>query len=189
MKRGQTFIPLRNQAWPIAAAGFTRRTGASIATASKFGPITFPRISIVSAMPARRLVRNGLNAGAPRAIMFLSGRLRLDRSEWGPMWRAWAKLRQLKKKSRQQRRLQALLRIRLRLRNLRLRTRARLNREPVVLRPHRQLLLRRRQVLLRPPPPLLRIHHQSLRLHRIQWAYRRLIRRPGIIDIFIRRAA
>jgi hypothetical protein len=92
-------------------------------------------------------------------------------------------LPQRKKTSRPQRRLQALLR------NHRPRIRARLNREPVVPRPRRRLLLRRRQVLLQPRPRLLPIHHRPRRLHRIQPAYRRLTPRPGIIDIFMRRAA
>ena len=135
------------------------------------------------------------------------------------MWRILAKLRQLKKKSRQRRRPQTLLQPRLRLhnhrpqmflrlnrgrrhrqlplrqrnlyrRNHRRRMQAPLTRERVVLRRlHRRLLLRRRPVLLQLHPPLLRVHHRVLRLHRIQLAYRRLIPRPGIIDIFIHRAA
>ena len=106
------------------------------------------------------------------------------------MWRILAKLRQLKKKSRQPRRPQTLLRIRLQLHNHRLRMRARLNRERVVPRRlHRRLLLRRRPVLLQLHLLPLRIRHRPLRLHRIQLAYRRLIPRPGIIDIFIPRAA
>src|ERR1700731_411272 len=184
MKKEQIFIPLRNRGWPIAAGGFTRQTAASIATVSKSAPITLPPISIVSAMQGRRLVRNGLNAAAHRAIIFLIGRLFWDRSEWAPMWRTWAKLRQLKKKSRRQHRL--LLRIRLLLGNHRLRTRARLNREPVV---PRLLLLRRRQALLQVRRARLRIHHRLLLLHQIQPAYHRLTPPPGIIDIFIRRAA
>src|SRR5260370_33119523 len=103
MKREETLTPLRNRAWPIAAGGFTRQTGAFLATASKFVPITTPRISIVSATPGRRLVRNGLNAAAPRAIIFLIVRQCLDRNEWVPMWRVLAKLRQLKKQIRQRR--------------------------------------------------------------------------------------
>src|ERR1700687_1386829 len=176
MKKEQIFIPLRNRAWLIAAGGFTRQTAASIATASKSVPITLPRTSIGSATQGRRLVRNGLSAAAHRAIIFLIGRLFWDRSEWAPMWRTWAKLRQLKKKSRPQRRL--LLRIRRLLRNHRLRTRARLNREPVVPRPHRRLLLRLRQVLLQFRRAPLRIHRRPLRLHRIQPAYRRLTPTP-----------
>ena len=181
------FIPLRNRAWPIAAGGFTRQTGAFIATASKSVPITLRRMSIVSATQGRRLVRNGLNAAAPRAIIFLIGRLCWDKSEWAPMWRTLAKLRQLKKNSRQRLRPQTLLQRLLRLPNHRLRMRARLNREPVVPRPHRRLLRRRLLLQLLPVPP--RIRHRPLRLHRIQLAYRQPIPRRGIIDIFIRRAA
>ena len=141
----------------------------------------------------------------------------LDKSEWAPIWRTLAKLRQLKKKNRQQRRRQALLRIHLRLRNLRLQTRARLNLEPLVPRrqerrrlplrnhrlrmrarlnleplvprPHPRVLLRHQEVLLQLRPLPLRIHHRLLRLHQIQTVYLRLILQPGIIGTFIRRAA
>src|SRR5260370_42713854 len=109
MKREQTLTPLRNRAWPIAAGGFMRQTGAFIATASKSVPITLRRMSIVSATPGHRLVRNGLNAGAPRAIIFLIGRLCWDKSEWAPISRILAKLRHLKNNTRQRGRPQTLL--------------------------------------------------------------------------------
>src|SRR5437773_12205660 len=83
MRKAQIFIRSRNQGCSNAARMFTLRTAVTIATASKYAPIT--REPILNGV--------GVTAAARRAITFSSGQCFWRKCVWGRTSRTSARAR------------------------------------------------------------------------------------------------